>query len=296
MVAVPRWLLVSVVCALVAAAPALHGADTYDAAAVLAAARSANLVYKRHVAEIAAQIQDPDPRIRQRAILTLGQLIDPLTLKLLLPLLESAQDPNDQVAAATACGRIGSTVAVPSLRALADGSKDGLVRLAALNALVQIKSAQPQDYLNRAKDPDPVLSGDGLTNAGTLAFDKASDALAQGLTSSRDQITRRMCAIGLGRIGDKGQAPALIDALGDSDPGVRRYAAEALVKLNYTPAIPYLLMALEGDIAAVYINRCLMLLSGQDFGYDWRDNEIARVNAVEKGFQWWSDNAEALSK
>ena len=293
MVWAPRLLLLV---AVLAASPALRAADTYDAAAVLAAARSANAIYKRHVSEIAAQIQDGDPQVRQQAILTLGQLIDPQTLKLLLPLLQSAQEPSDQIAAATACGRIGSTVAVPSLRALVDGSTDSQVRLAALNAMVQIKAAQPQDYLNRAKDPDPVLNGDGLTNAGTLAYDKASDALAQGLSSSRDQITRRMCAIGLGRIGDKAQAPALIDALGDADPGVRRYAAEALVKLNYTPAIPYLLMALEGDIAAVYINRCLMLLSGQDFGYDWRDNEIARLNAVEKGFQWWSDNAEALSK
>jgi HEAT repeat protein len=234
--------------------------------------------------------------VRLQAIAATGRLVDPDTLPLLLPFLESARDPAEQAAVAVALGHIGSPIAVPGLRALVIQSKEASVRLAALNAMVQIKSAQPQDFLGRAKDPEEAISGDGLTNSGTLAFDKAADALAAGLVTDRNQITRRMCAIGLGRIGDRSQGPALLDALGDADPGVRRYAAEALVKLSYTPAIPYLLMALEGNIASEHINRCLKLLSNQDFGYDWRDNEVARTDAVERGFRWWTDHATELSK
>jgi hypothetical protein len=36
------------------------------------------------------------------------------------------------------------------------------------------------------------------------------------------------------------------------------------------------------------------MLSGQDFGFDWRANEMARKEAVERGFKWWTDHAPDL--
>jgi HEAT repeat protein len=52
---------------------------------------------------------------------------------------------------------------------------------------------------------------------------------------------------------------------------VRRYAAEALAKLDYKPAVADLLMALEANVAGVHIVRALRALTGEDFGFDPAD-------------------------
>jgi hypothetical protein len=68
------------------------------------------------------------------------------------------------------------------------------------------------------------------------------------------------------------------------------------VKLNYTPAIPNLLMAMEGNVAGDHIARCLTLMTMQDFGFSSRANPLARTEAIEKGFAWWTANAKELGQ
>ncbi len=266
-----------------------------DEATVIGAARAANEIYQRHLALLIVRLRSQDLGERVAAITAIGMLVDPATIPLLTPSLESARDPQEQCAAAIALGHIGDQLAVAPLKALLDKAPEGAAREASLNALNQLKAMAVPDYLAHTKDADPVLTGAALTDLGTLRADKATDILASGLAHDRRQIVRRMCAIGLGLIGDRNQGIVLLDALGDADPGVRRYAAEALVKLNYTPAVPYLLMALEGNVAGAYMNRCLMLMTSQDFGFDWRASDMARSAAVEKGFRWWTDHAAELS-
>ncbi len=275
--------------------PAVAVAEDLDEAKILAAARGADDLYQRHLVELSTRLQSDSLDDRLLAIGTLGRLDDPDCVPLLLPFIESTKSTPEIVAAAAALGHLGNIAASPGLRNLLANDNDPEVRIAALNAMDQLKASQAADYVPKVKDPEPTLNGSALTNLGTLAHQPAAETLAFALAHDSRAVIRRMCAIGLGKMGDRLQGPNLQDALGDSDPGVRRYAAEALVKLNYTPAIPYLLMAMEGNIAGGHINRCLQLLSKQDFGFDWRANELARKEAVERGFKWWTDNAGELA-
>jgi HEAT repeat protein len=266
-----------------------------DSVTVLAAARAADDLYQRHLEELRVKLGSGDENERIATIATIGRLQDPTLVPALLPFLEGAVRSSRELAAAChALGHLGDTASAPALRSLIQANADPEVRLAALNALEQIKATIAADYMGRAKDPELDLTGIADTNLGTLAHEPAAAILAKGLLSDPRPLIRQMCAIGLGRLGDRSNGPNLQDALGDANPGVRRYAAEALVKLNYTPSIPYLLMALEGNSAGQYLNRCLMLLSGQDFGFDYRDSELKRRNAVERGFAWWADHAAEL--
>ncbi|MFW5750807.1 MAG: hypothetical protein ACOCZK_04070, partial [Planctomycetota bacterium] len=73
---------------------------------------------------------------------------------------------------------------------------------------------------------------------------------------------------------------------------VRRYAAEGLAKLDYGPGIPYLIFALEANVAGKHIHQALVELTGQDFGYEPGANVLERQRAVERGFDWWTDNRD----
>ena len=59
-------------------------------------------------------------------------------------------------------------------------------------------------------------------------------------------------------------------------------------------AIPYLLMALEANLAGAYIDRSLDLLSGQDFGFDSRANALDRAAAIDRGYAWYAQHAKEL--
>ncbi|MBA3707505.1 MAG: HEAT repeat domain-containing protein [Planctomycetes bacterium] len=271
--------------------------EDLDEAKILAAARVADDLYQRHFEELAAILQSADEGRRIEAIGDLGRLDDPMAVAQLLPFLDAGNhSAAELVAGCHALGHLANTAAVPGLRVLLSNHGDAEVRIAALNALDVIKATASRDYMPKTKDVDPPINGSALTNLGTIAHAPAADTLARALIHDSRPLVRQMCAIGLGRIGDKTQGPNLQDALSDADTGVRRYAAEALVKLNYTASVPYLLMALEGNIAGQHIDRCVRILTGQDFGFDYRDNELKRRDAVERGFKWWTDHAAELAR
>jgi HEAT repeat protein len=213
----------------------------------------------------------------------------------LLPWLQSSnRSAAEIIAAASALSVAGAEAAVPVLHGLLK-HPDHEVRATAMNVLTSISKIQPNDYKARSDDADDVIRGSSLTELGTLAQSDAAALLLKGLAKDVRPHIRRMCAIGLGNLGDKAMGPNLTDALADADPGVRRYAAEALTKLNYTSSIPSLLMALEANVAGVHINRCLVIMCKTDFGFDPRADLLSREQAIEKGFQWWTAHAQDLN-
>jgi hypothetical protein len=84
-----------------------------------------------------------------------------------------------------------------------------------------------------------------LVEAFGAAGAPAAPALIQALGDS-DWAVRRASAEALGDLGDPQAVPALIKALGNGDRDVRRAAAEALGKLGDPQAVPALIQAL-GD-------------------------------------------------
>ncbi len=263
---------------------------------LLAAARAVDDVYQARIARLLDMLADADEQIRLKALSLIGQLYDPTLVPNILPFLQSSKRSTAElIAAASALTASGSEPATPLLKNLLK-HPDPSVRVTAMNALTRLQAIQADDYKGRANDPSGAIRGSSDANLGRLAVADAAPILLKAMAFDERPHVRRMCAISLGLLGDKVHAPALTDALTDSNPGVRRYAAEALVKLDYKPAIPHLLMALEANVAGDHLNRSLKLLSGQDFGFDSRANPLARTAAIEKGFKWWTENSKDLNK
>ena len=273
-------------------ATALPSAGLPTDGELLAAARTANVAYQKHIAALQMDLASPEPDVRLATLRLLGNLQDPQAIVPLITFIEAKErTPDELSAAAAALAACGNPAAVPALRKLSAASNAG-VRLAAYNALSQLNAATPGDHTQRAKDSstDPHLAA--LTNLGTIKQADAAPLLVAGLNRHQKSLVRRMCAIGLGRLGDAANGPALQNALCDADPQVRRYAAEALVAVNYRPAIPYMIFALESNIASDEINRCIMVMTGQDFGFSSRNDALKRQEAIDRGFLWWTLNAD----
>ena len=265
-------------------------------AQVLEAARAANIFYQHQVERVLAMLDDRDEAVRIKALRRIGNLQDPSLTGRLLPWLQSSNRSAEEInAAINALPIDGGQVAIPALKNLIKHD-DATVRVNAMNALTRMKSLDSADYLARANDGVNAIRASSSTNLGVMKITEAAAILTKGLTFDGNPHVRRMCAISLGLLADPAHGPVLTDALADANPGVRRYAAEALVKINYTRAIPHFLMAMEANVAADHIARCLTLLCKEDFGFHANDNFIARNEAIEKGFAWWSLHSKELNK
>ncbi len=158
------------------------------------------------LAPLVKALQDPDPRVRENAAESLGQMgpgaseaIDPLLLCL------SDADPYVIGKAAEALSRIGGA-AVP-----------GLIRV--------LEHAVPA-----ARWPATIALG----KIGPEAH-PAVPALTQALTDSTDEV-RWGAAVALGNIGPKAQpaVPALMRTLSDRDQDVRFGASQAIDRIDPT--------------------------------------------------------------
>ena len=91
-----------------AAEPVTATVPSDDAAAVLAAARSANFFYQNHLKHLADDLNSPDQPTRLLAMSTLGQTQDPEAVVLLVPLLEGGKRlPADLAGACQAAASLG---------------------------------------------------------------------------------------------------------------------------------------------------------------------------------------------
>ncbi|GDY12447.1 hypothetical protein LBMAG53_13250 [Planctomycetota bacterium] len=260
---------------------------------ILAAARAADSVYQRHVATLVHDLADPAPAVRLAAIAFLGRLQDPTVIEDLMPFLVASTKSVDELsAAAISLARLGAgeRAATPLRQLLSH--KDDRVRVAATNALDLLAKTTTPDQVGRAQDSNDSLRLGALTMLGAQQINDAGDRMALALRQDRRPLVRRSCAIGLGKLGDKTRIPDLRTALTDADPAVRRYAAEGLVKLDDKAGIAHLLMALEANIAGDHIRRSLVLLAGNDFGFDPKAALPQRTAAIDRGFTWWGEHAK----
>lgn len=278
-------------------AGALAGADVMTNALpsdgeLLAAARSASTAYQNHVDNLAVTLSHPDIEVRTEGLRTLGRMQDPLATTLILRYLEKPEHTNDElIAAALALGTSEQPSAIPALRKLsANGNEQ--VRLAAYNSLGSLHLATAGDHTQRAKDISELPHLAALTNLGTIKQADAAPLLIAGLQRHPRAILRRMCAIGLGKLGDVANGPMLQNALSDPDPGVRRYAAESIAAIGYRPAIPFIIFALDANISGTHLAKVLHKMTGQDFGFDSHSDQLQRKAAIDRGFAWWTANSK----
>ncbi len=142
-------------------------------------------------------------------------------------------------------GRLGNPAAIPALRKTLKSGPTGVRILAAysLGSLGDKQSAADmRAVFPSMKEPQKR----GLVKYLAALRDKGSEPVVRGmLEKARDQNLRTTAAEALGVIGNqKTTVPALIQALKDDYPDVRRAAANSLAKLGGSRAVPALKVAL----------------------------------------------------
>jgi HEAT repeat protein len=221
---------------------------------------------------------DPDPEVLTAA---LGALLTaPASREIDARLQQLAASPDPAIAAAAAgtlmrrYGRLGAEGVPLLVQALGIDRADANSN-AALQLIGMGRSAVPPLMEALASSPNPLERYGaalvlGIVCAGKTprqeAFSKAAQAewktkqenqnpdlrplavLADRLLHDSDELTREMCAQGLGYLGNEQAAPALAQALlTDPSAHVRAWAASALVVIPGKTALPALQTAVEKD-------------------------------------------------
>jgi len=286
-----RALLLVALVALVALAAAGESEDSK----LLAAARAADLEYQRGFQLQLNALTSPDETVRLVALRALGFRQDPAAIAFLMPFLDPGKGSVEEVKATIlSLADLGAQAAVPALQKLL-GHREETLRTTATNGLNRLNAVGPGDYTRGAKDTVDALRLHGDTGLSILAKSDAAPILVNGLQHDSRPVIRRACAIALGNLGEVAHGPVLCDSLTDPDAGVRRFAAEALVRLRYAPAVMHLLMAMEANVAGAHLNRSLMLLTKQDFGFNTHGNLLDRQQAIERGYTWWAANSKTFT-
>lgn len=258
-------------------------------------------------------LHDEDDAVREQAVEALGAVGDSRAVDALIPLFEDAsREVRRQTAATLAV--LGDVRAVgPLVGALSD--TDGAVRLQATEALERL-GWEPQDDHQRALRAVALSNWDEAIALGSVAVGPLGFAFRNS-----GWVMRHPVIEGLGAIGDVGAVDVLVEALRDSDHGVRRRAAQALVRIG-TGAVDALIVTLKshdwelrgqaaevlgaiGDSRAVH--SLVAALGDSDMGVRWCAIEalgkigpgaveplVSILGVSDNGVRWWA--AAALEK
>lgn len=276
------WLVLVLGCAI----PVLATAQElpHDAE-LLKAARAANQVHQRHLESLRRDLQSEETVVQARAIEQLARTNDPSVVPFLMPFLDADVHEDELVEAAILALTALRVDIAPQLRALVNDHERFAEEV--YNGLARLKRWGTEDWRQRSSHENEALRASAITNLGDNEHG-AGEILAEAMLNDKSPHIRRMATIGLGRLQDPAYGNHFSRALTDPNPRVRRYAAEALSALNYTEAIPNLLMAMQTNVAGAHLNRALMQMTGQDFGFDHRASATSRQQAIDEAFVWYT--------
>ena len=198
-------------------------------------------------------LQDASPQVRRGAIYYWLDRFDPADSEVVAALSRclSDQDPAVRAIAMSAAQRFPAAVVaqvLPQLSAVLAERQNSTETRASAARLIGTLDAQGREAAGAlaqaaGSDPDPpVRSACLLSLCRVAAADQAVPVLQQVLQKDAQAAVRGVAAVRLGKLGPPAAAaaPALADALADSDEGVRRKAADALAALGaaaVTPAV-----------------------------------------------------------
>ena len=203
---------------------------------------------------------DPRGLVRLRFAETLGEIGEPAT-----PFLEEALTHHENVvvrrAAAKTLTLIADASAVPTLLHSFLNDEDTVVRSSSAGALARTGEAAVPALLDILASTDQPEDIKGHA-AWALAFigSEAADYLYQSLNNASLDV--RCAVIGaLGHVAqeqsDEKSCNLLVAALTDLEPLIRTEAAAALAQVNYPPAVPHLILAVQDadlDVRKAAIN------------------------------------------
>lgn len=185
-------------------------------------------------------LEDPDERVRLRAVILAGKWKLAGAVPALRRRLLDAKGPAG--AAAVALSRLKATEAIPDLLAAVEKGADSY---GALHVLVELKAPGAVPYviqeLGSARVDRRITALKQLAEIGAR---EAAPAVVP-LLADPDGSARQEAARALGRLAAPGTAPALIPLLEKEDVDLAVAAAQALADLSAKEAVPELLKRLE---------------------------------------------------
>ncbi len=217
---------------------------------------------------LVARLQsDPEPEVRQMAAFALGLVGDPSALE---PLQRALGDSSPLVAgrSAEALGLVGDPAAAPAIgRMVAAQLRAGSVaRLApddagyaldpsvdafrlGLSALVRLGAYEPLAAAVLTADGQPLVRWWPVASALQRLEDKRAFAALSTLVKSEGSYVRAFAARGLGAIGNRAAAPALVGLVDVSNAwtGPSVEAMRALGRIGDPQAIPILLKVIRAS-------------------------------------------------
>ncbi len=207
------------------------------------------------VPALIAALKDADPKVREAAASSLGQLEDPRAIP---GLIEASHDANSDVRAAAlqSLSRFDDPRVVdPMILALKDPNRD--VRQDAAQSLGQFKDPRALRPLTAAlSDSSADVRQAAAQSLGELGDAQAAPALGGALKDPKADV-RQAAAQALGELELKYAPAALIEALSDSDADVRQAAAQSLGEIQDPHAVPGLAVLLtdqNGDVRESAVN------------------------------------------
>ena len=176
---------------------------------------------------------------------------DPKTVDTLITVLKDGDD-SSRYSAAESLGKIGGSKAVDALITAFNDERNYFdIRYKAVEALIKIGDPKAVGALITAlKDDDPYVQGLAAAALGVIGDPKAVGALTlkdDDPVSSLKAVAGNNDAQTLGMIEDLKAVDALITALKDENPYVRKQAAQALGKIGDSNAVDALITALKDN-------------------------------------------------
>lgn len=210
--------------------------------------------------QLVAGLGDTRGLVRLRFAETIGEIGDVAT-PLLIEALENHTDVVVRRAAAKTLTIIADPVAVPNLIQAFLTDEDTVVKGSSAGALARTGEAAVPPLLEILASPDQPQDIKGHA-AWALAFigSEAAEYLYQALNDASLDV--RCAVIGaLGHVaqeqGDEKSCNLLVTALTDPEPLIRTEAAAVLGQVNYPPALPHLILAVQDselDVRKAAIN------------------------------------------
>lgn len=155
-----------------------------------------------------------------------------------------------------------------------------------------------EEQIDQALKDVPYLRGKQVMDACADIARIGPGAIPRLRAAARDEDSMRRVFVMnvLGAIGDRRALPVLQAALQDSVPAVRYEAARSCMRMgDWLHGIPVLIGGLRDE--SLYVrglcNDTLKRQTNLDFGFEPRDDEAKRLDAVAKWEDWWSKHSKS---
>jgi len=218
-----------------------------------AAAQALVNVDSVHLKDLQRGLSRKEPEIKARLARILGEIGNPQSGGVLIPLLDNEEE-EVRIEAAYALAKIGNTTAKkPLLKALED--KVGHVRSAAANALgeLKVKEAIPA-LIETLSDPYPDVRKSAANALGKMKSYRGKILpYLLSLCKDKRQEVRASCLYALGKVGGEGILDVLSLTLEDESPQVRQVTVNILKKIKGRNAFSLLQLAANDEDPTVRV-------------------------------------------